>query len=312
MRMQTIALASTQFLQPLWDLATAQSSADVTETSANQVDQAISPGNALLAAAQTPTKGAFVKAASPLLEEMLESPFTASKPAEPAADMHCTPGRHALYQDVLEDSSSCQQDLTCCQSCDDMPKCNYANSVMSTQGDASTTEDVTQAGMLDQQALSKGSMQCNAHASGLPAVISDTPGSHPSHDDCNASPQAAAQAAADGLRQHKAAVAQETDAAVAHVAAQDGTGASLPAQSISLRCQPANAQTSGANEVVVASSEGRQGMALRDMADLDITQQPQGKCLQSCAVLPELCRLYDLQFLPRLHFQKEDWHCELC
>lgn len=302
MYMQTIALASTQFLQPLWDLAIAQPSALTAEHSTDQVDQAKSPDKIPLAAAsaQTPTKAALLRAASPLLEEMLESPFTASKPAEPAIDTHCMPGRHALYQDVLEDSSSCQQDLLSCQPSEDTHQCNYATSITSTQGNVSTAEDSTQAlsGNLDQQALPPGSLQCNADATGLAPVISASAGSDSCHDDSGAMTQEATEAAADIPRQQiQAAAAQGSDEAAAQTAAQGSAGADVSAQitSTSLTCQPANAESFGTGQVTATPSESHQGRA-----ELDVAQQPQGKYFcYKC----QIC----LRLLQRVHVQEAAW-----
>ena len=106
--MQTIALASTQFLQPVWSLATAPGVA----LSGRQTQPSL-PAVIDTAAdhAETPKKGLLHRAASPVLEEMLESPITAAKPADvdSATSTSCTPGRHALHIGSPVHSGSIQQ-----------------------------------------------------------------------------------------------------------------------------------------------------------------------------------------------------------
>jgi len=106
--LQTIALASTQFLQPVWSLATAPGVA----LSGRQTQPSL-PAVIDTAAdhAETPKKGLLHRAASPVLEEMLESPITAAKPADvdSATSTSCTPGRHALHIGSPVHSGSIQQ-----------------------------------------------------------------------------------------------------------------------------------------------------------------------------------------------------------
>ena len=97
--MQTIALASTQFLQPVWTLAAAPTAALNGRQTAQHTQQE-APLLVKAAAAEhaeTPKKGPFRRSASPLLDEMLESPLTACEPADAATDRSCTLGRQALY-----------------------------------------------------------------------------------------------------------------------------------------------------------------------------------------------------------------------
>ena len=106
--MQTIALASTQFLQPVWSLATAPGvalSGWQTQPSLPAVIDTVSDH------AETPKKGLLHRAASPLLDEMLESPVTAAKPADvdSATSRSCTPGRQALHMGSPMHSGSTQQ-----------------------------------------------------------------------------------------------------------------------------------------------------------------------------------------------------------
>lgn len=106
--MQTIALASTQFLQPVWSLATAPAvalSGQPTQPSLPAVIDTASDH------AETPKKGLLHRAASPVLEEMLESPVTAAKPADvdSATSRSCTSGRQALHMGSPVRSGSIQQ-----------------------------------------------------------------------------------------------------------------------------------------------------------------------------------------------------------
>ncbi len=106
--MQTIALASTQFLQPVWSLATAPGVALSGRQTQASLPAAIDTASEH---AETPKKGLQHRAASPVLEEMLESPVTAAKPADvdSATSTSCTPGRQALHMGSPVHSGSIQQ-----------------------------------------------------------------------------------------------------------------------------------------------------------------------------------------------------------
>ncbi|DBB06560.1 TPA: hypothetical protein ACH3X1_012099 [Trebouxia sp. C0004] len=106
--LQTIALASTQFLQPVWSLATAPGvalSGWQTQPSLPAVIDTASDH------AATPKKGLMHRAVSPLLEEMLESPVIAAKPADVniATSRSCTPGRQVLHMGSPVHSGSIQR-----------------------------------------------------------------------------------------------------------------------------------------------------------------------------------------------------------
>lgn len=121
--LQTIALASTQLLQPVWSLATAPGialSGWQTQSSLPAVIDATSDH------AATPKKGLLHRAASPLLEEMLESPVTAAKPADvnSATSRICTPGRQALHMGSPVHSGSIQQTAEQLQSQVTLLSCN--------------------------------------------------------------------------------------------------------------------------------------------------------------------------------------------
>ncbi len=106
--MQTIALASTQFLQPVWSLATAPGAALSGRQTQPSLPAVIDTASEH---AETPKKGLLHRAASPVLEEMLESPVTAAKPADvdSATSRSCTPGRQALHMGSPMHSASTEQ-----------------------------------------------------------------------------------------------------------------------------------------------------------------------------------------------------------
>jgi len=106
--LQTIALASTQFLQPVWSLATAPGVALSGRQTQPSLPAVIDTASDY---AETPKKGLLHRAASPVLEEMLESPVTAAKPADvdSATSASCTPGRQALRMGSPAHSGSIQQ-----------------------------------------------------------------------------------------------------------------------------------------------------------------------------------------------------------
>ena len=121
--MQTIALASTQFLQPVWSLATAPGvalSGWQTQPSLPAVIDTASDH------AEMPKKEVLHRAASPLLEEMLESPVTAAKPAgvNSATSRSRTPGRQALHMGSPVHSGSIHQTAGQLQSQGTLLSCN--------------------------------------------------------------------------------------------------------------------------------------------------------------------------------------------
>ena len=135
--MQTIALASTQLLQPIWSLATAPSASLLGW-------QAPSQGQSVVAAvvsaashcADTPQKTPTPRAALPLLEEMLESPVTAAQPADNAMDSTCSTGRHALHMGSPMHCNNRQQTAESLQPNNALLSCSRAE-LLSSQPDQS-------------------------------------------------------------------------------------------------------------------------------------------------------------------------------
>ena len=182
MQVQTIALASTQVFQPIWSRAAPQSSALASHDSQDLPDDATLPSLTLsadaaaAAPAQTPQKGYLLRAASPLLEEMLESPVTASKPAPEAASG--SPGHHASHQDAPPSSNSRLQQGPLPSPLPYTMSPTYGNHAISTKGlpalDSAASTDTSRQAVpqtLSKDAVSKCSMLGNAaDASGVTAV----------------------------------------------------------------------------------------------------------------------------------------------
>ena len=297
---QTIALASTQFLQPFWDLNAAQPAAADADNTTSRCDQAAPSGQALLAAAlaQTPQKGHLLRAASPLLEEMLESPVTACKPRQAATAALHTPGRHALYQDVLANSSSCPQDLLSCQLSNYTTdtKCS-ADSVPADELSAPDCASLAQGSLqelpevLTEQALSSGS-------GSVLRSMNDATGSASAGKDCVASdglssigdrPQEGTDAAADTSMSCAApVVAQAAEAAcvaVAQAATQCSARTMAPTDSISTGREPLSAHASDSGGVPLGSIVFRQSSSSEGQgAELDTAETLQGKQRHGTAV----------------------------
>ena len=104
--MQTILLAGAHFLQPIRSLATApQPAANGQGKPQSKVQQPYEFSTAP-ECTDTPKKVQSLRAASPLLEEMLESPATACKPADTCLSRTGSSGRQALYMEADASNSS--------------------------------------------------------------------------------------------------------------------------------------------------------------------------------------------------------------
>ena len=291
---QTIALASTQVFQPIWSRANAQDPAAAPHASTDLAGDATLPSldpvaaEAAAAAAQTPQKGHLLRAASPLLEEMLESPVTASKPAPEAASS--SPGRHTLYQDAPVSSSSHQQGLPC-----PLPRAmlpgdgNNATStgglavLGSAAGSDSCRQDVPQT--VDKGTAPQCSMSGNAtDPTGVTAAIGS--------DTCfSLSPAAklrshAAEASSKSGSQGNASVAIANDVAVSGAAARccSGSGTHTPVASVSLGGLLDSAQAVTGADAAVDPSRGCLEAVGQDTAEQQVAQQQPGKhLLGNCA-----------------------------
>lgn len=95
-------------MQPVWSLATAPGVALSGRQTQPSLPAVI---DTALDHVETPKKVLLHRAASPVLEEMLESPVTAAKPADvdSATSRSCTPGRQALHMGSPMHSGSVQQ-----------------------------------------------------------------------------------------------------------------------------------------------------------------------------------------------------------
>lgn len=292
MVMQTIALASTQVFQPIWSRATTQSLALASHKNADLVDHAMPPSMvpssvaSVAAPAQTPKKELLLRAASPLLEEMLESPVTASKPTQGAATG--SPGRHALYQDVLHSSNSSHRQgllspLPCVMSSNGGVDVAYTRGLPAL-GSAAGTDECRQdlPLTLDMQAASPCSISGEATiAAGMTAaaIMADTCMglSLPSPD---ARPQADAAAVSSKSASHgHAAVDVRCDGAVAEAAPRCCSDATACASSASINhdCLPSHAQARTGNEMAAHSSGACLEPVAEDTAERDIAKQQPGK-----------------------------------
>lgn len=283
MAMQTIALASTQVLQPIWGRATAQPLALTPHKKTDAVDHVFLPCTtpasvaSAAAPAHTPQKGHLLRAASPLLEEMLESPVTACKPAQEAATG--SPERHALYQDMLRSSnSSHQQSLPSHLPCDMPPNGRHSEGSrqrLSPPGSGAGTERRRQGQSPDKQAGSSCSM--SDHATNALGVI-DVVGVKTSLDLSWHGANAHTDAAAVSSRS-----ASHHDGAVAGSAAHCYSDAIACASSakISLQCPPSHAHGSTGGKMAVTASKRFEGPVAEDRAHQDRAQQQPGKQMLS-------------------------------
>ena len=303
LQLQTIALASTQVFQPIWSRAAAQPSALLPHNSPDLTDDATLPSltpsadAAAVVPAHTPQKEYLLRAASPLLEEMLESPVTASKPAPEAASD--SPGRHALYQDAPRSSNSRHQQgpvpppllspLPCAMS----P--THGNNAVSTSGlpalGSPAGTDRPPQGVpqtVSKDAVSRGSMAGTAtHATGVTAVIrADTcsdisqPGPDARLQEC------AAAVSSNSGSQGTAAERVGCNGAITGVAAPCcfETAASGASANLSLECLPGNAQAVNDAKMAAESSVGCLEADAKDTSEQKFAQQQPGKYL--CSTVP--------------------------
>lgn len=293
---QTIALASTQVFQPIWSRATAQDPAAAPHHSTDLADDATLPSLdrmagldpvAAVAAAQTPQKGHLLRAASPLLEEMLESPVTASKPAPEI--LSGSPGRHALYQDAPASSSSSQeQGLPFPLACALLP--GDGNNATSTEGLAvlgsaagsdRCRQDAPQT--VDKDAAPQCSLSGNAtDPTGVPAAIG-------TNTCLSLSPAArlqqhAAEVSSKSGSPGNASVAVEHDVAVTAAAARccSGAGTCTPGASASLGGSLGSAQAVTGADDADPSRRCLEAVS-QDAAEQQVAQQQPGKHLLGTA-----------------------------
>lgn len=299
--MQTIALASTQVFQPIWSRANAQDPAAAPHASTDLGDDATLPSldpvaaEAAPAAAQTPQKGHLLRAASPLLEEMLESPVTASKPAPEAASS--SPGRHALYQDApissSSSSSSHQQGLPFPLPCALLPG-DGNNAITtgslavlgSTAGSDRCRQDVPQT--LDKGTAPQCSMSGNATdptgvtaALGTNTCLTLSPAGRLQKHAAEVSSKSGSQGnASAGVR------GNVTDVAVTGAAARCclDSGTHTPVASVSLGGLLDSAQAVTGADAAVHPSRGCLEAVGQDTAEQQVAQQQPGKhMLGNCA-----------------------------
>lgn len=315
--MQTIALASTQVFQPMWNRAAAQPSALASHNSPDLADGATLPGltpsadAAAVAPAETPQKGCLLRATSPLLEEMLESPVTASKPVPEAASG--SPGRHALYQDAPLSSASKHQQgplpspLSCAMSS------MYGNRATSTKSlpalsSAAGTDRYRQGvpQTLSKDAMNRRSMSGGAaDAAGVTAVTRvntcldlSLPG-----PDTRLQEDAAA-ISSSSESQGKAAEGVGCNGAVTGIAARScfKTTASAASASLSLGYLPSNAQAVTGAKMAAEPSGGRMEANAEDTAEQKIAQQQPGKHFYSnCASLLDCFRMRPISVVTVQH-----------
>lgn len=281
--MQTIALASTQVFQPIWSRTIAQPESSSHHQKTDAIDGTALPSASsaslatVAAPAQTPQKGHLLRAASPLLEEMLDSPVTTSKPTQEAAAG--SPERHALYQDMLHSSSSHQQGLLPRLSCGISPNDRNAAGCrpgLSAVGDAANTDRRRQGPFQfpDKQAESSGSM--SSSAIGGPAVTTAI-GADASLDGsrCGHNAQANAAAVTNSASHHIGAVAEDPACCCSD------TNACASTARISSECSPTHPQAMTGGKLAVKSNGRYQGAGVELTAHQDIAQQHPGKPMLS-------------------------------
>ena len=291
--MQTIALASTQVFQPIWSRAAAEPSAAASHNSPDLAGDAALPSPAtsadaaVVALAQTPQKGYLLRTASPLLEEMLESPVTASKPAPEAASG--SPGRHALYQDASVGSNSKHQHgpvlcpLPCAMSS------MYGTHATSTRGlpalGSAAGTDRSRQGVL--QTLSKDVMKRRSMSGGATdaAGVTAVSRAHTCQDlrlpgpDTRLEEDAAAMSSSNES-QGKAEEGVGYNDAIMGIAARccSETIASA-ASSLSLGYLPGNAQAVTGAKMAAEPSGGCMKADAKDTTEQNVAQQQAGKYL---------------------------------
>ena len=299
MQLQTIALASTQVLQPIWSRAAVQPSALGSHDSAAMADDTALPSLTLSADAaavapvQTPQKGYLLRAASPLLEEMLESPVTASKPAPEAASG--STGRHALYQDAPPSSNSRHQQGPLSPSLPCAMSPTYGSNAVSTGGllalggEAGTDRSrqaVPQTLVTD--AVYRRSMLGNAtDATGVTLVMRADACLDRSLPDPDTRLQGHAAALSSySESQGKAAESVRCNGAITGVAARccSEPVANAASASLSLDYVPDNAQAVSGTKAAAESSQGCLEADAEHTEEQNNSQQQPGKYLHSqCA-----------------------------
>ena len=228
---------------------------------------------------------------------MLESPVTASKPAQEAASG--SPGRHALYQDAPFSSNSRHQQgplpppplspLPCAMS----P--THGNNTISTRGlpavgGAAGTDSPRQGvpQTLSKDAVSRGSMSGNAtDAAGVTGVIRADTCWDVGQPGPTARPQESAAAiGSNSESQGTAAEGVGCNAAPTDVAARccSVTVASATSASVGLECLPSNAQAVTDAKMAAESDGGCLEADAEDTAEQQVAEQQPGKYLHSnCA-----------------------------